>query len=202
VRVDLHVTVDAQLTVARGHQIGEEVERRVRERIPGVAEVLVHVGAATLHGTRTQAPTLTGIREELLGQHASLRRLAAEVQEVANRPPGASASRELARLLRALAEAVDAHNTREEELLADVVPTLDAWGDVRAARMDEHHRDEHRRLRDAVRAAAGIPDFRAAARAVLPVIEELLEHMRAEESVLLNPDVLRDDLVVIDQSDG
>lgn len=49
VRVDLHITVDPQLTVAQGHAIGDEVERRVRERVGGIAEVLVHVGAATRH---------------------------------------------------------------------------------------------------------------------------------------------------------
>lgn len=52
VRVDLHVTVDPQMTMAKGHEIAEEVERRVRARIGDVAEVLVHVGAATLHKPR------------------------------------------------------------------------------------------------------------------------------------------------------
>lgn len=49
VRVDLHVTVDPEMTVAESHRIAEEVERRVREGVEGVAEVLVHVGASTLH---------------------------------------------------------------------------------------------------------------------------------------------------------
>jgi len=49
IRVDLHVTVDPQMTVVRSHEIADEVERSVREQIGGVAEVLVHVGAATLH---------------------------------------------------------------------------------------------------------------------------------------------------------
>jgi len=56
VRVDLHITVDPQITVARSHEIAEAVERRVRERIGGVAEVLVHVGAATLHGATPSRP--------------------------------------------------------------------------------------------------------------------------------------------------
>lgn len=51
VRVDLHVTVDPRMTVADSHEIAGEVARRVRERIGGIAEVLVHVGAAILHGT-------------------------------------------------------------------------------------------------------------------------------------------------------
>jgi cation diffusion facilitator family transporter len=50
VRVDLHITVDPAMTVARSHEVAREVERRVRERVGGIAEVLVHVGAATAHG--------------------------------------------------------------------------------------------------------------------------------------------------------
>jgi len=49
VRVDLHVTVDPAMRVDEAHRVAEEVERRVRAQVGGVAEVLVHVGAATLH---------------------------------------------------------------------------------------------------------------------------------------------------------
>jgi cation diffusion facilitator family transporter len=49
VRIDLHVTVDPQMTVTRAHEISGDVERRVQERIEGVAEVLVHIGAASFH---------------------------------------------------------------------------------------------------------------------------------------------------------
>ena len=49
VRVDLHITVDPEMTVAQSHNLAEEVERRIREQVGGVAEVLVHVGAATIH---------------------------------------------------------------------------------------------------------------------------------------------------------
>jgi cation diffusion facilitator family transporter len=49
VRIDLHVTVAPQMTVAEAHDISEEVERRVQETIEGVAEVLVHIGAAKSH---------------------------------------------------------------------------------------------------------------------------------------------------------
>jgi cation diffusion facilitator family transporter len=63
VRVDLHVTVvDPRMTVAESHEIAEEVERRVRERIGGIAEVLVHVGAAALHGA--QASSSGGGRQD------------------------------------------------------------------------------------------------------------------------------------------
>jgi cation diffusion facilitator family transporter len=49
VRVDLHVAVDPTLSVFEAHRIAEEVEERVKEQIGGIAEVLVHVGAATMH---------------------------------------------------------------------------------------------------------------------------------------------------------
>jgi cation diffusion facilitator family transporter len=48
-RIDLHITVDPTLSVAAAHAIAEAVEEQVRTQVGGVAEVLVHVGAATLH---------------------------------------------------------------------------------------------------------------------------------------------------------
>ena len=41
--VDLHVTVDGRMTVHRGHQIAEEVKRRLLEHAPSVVDVVVHL---------------------------------------------------------------------------------------------------------------------------------------------------------------
>lgn len=49
VRIDLHITVDPQMTVAQSHELAEQVERQIRMQVGGVIEVLIHVGAATLH---------------------------------------------------------------------------------------------------------------------------------------------------------
>jgi cation diffusion facilitator family transporter len=49
VRIDLHITVDPEMTVAQSHELAERVERQIRAQVTGVAEVLIHVGAATLH---------------------------------------------------------------------------------------------------------------------------------------------------------
>ncbi len=146
--------------------------------------------------------TLTEILRELLGQHASLRRLAAEVHELAAGPPSPETCRRLPELLRLLSDEVAVHVVREEELLGDVLPTIDAWGPVRAAKMSAEHREEHRRLGEAVRAAAEHEEFGAAIGAALPAIELLFDHMRAEEAEHLNSDVLRDDVIAIDQFDG
>jgi cation diffusion facilitator family transporter len=46
VRVDLHIHVAPDLTIVEAHGISEAVERRIRQLDFGIAEVLVHLGAA------------------------------------------------------------------------------------------------------------------------------------------------------------
>ena len=41
--VDMHIEVDPQITVQQGHEIAHQVKRRVREAVPSVKDVLVHV---------------------------------------------------------------------------------------------------------------------------------------------------------------
>jgi cation diffusion facilitator family transporter len=54
VRIDLHITVDPQMTVANSHELAEEVERQIRAQVGGVTEVLVHVGVAKDHAGAPQ----------------------------------------------------------------------------------------------------------------------------------------------------
>ncbi|HUS34138.1 MAG TPA: cation diffusion facilitator family transporter [Verrucomicrobiae bacterium] len=49
--VDMHVEVDPQMTVDRAHIIAHEVKDRVRERLPQIQDVLVHIEPAG-HATR------------------------------------------------------------------------------------------------------------------------------------------------------
>lgn len=145
---------------------------------------------------------LTEIRKELLDQHASLKRLAAKVRDLAEGPSGENARDELSGLLHELGDGIDAHNAREEHLLGEVLPTLDAWGPERTARMDNHHREEHREIAEQIRAAAGSSEFAAAMDTALPAIEKLMAHMHEEEKEFLGKDLLRDDVINIHQSDG
>jgi cation diffusion facilitator family transporter len=41
--VDLHLEVDPEMTVRRSHHLGHEVRERIMQRLPWVADVLVHV---------------------------------------------------------------------------------------------------------------------------------------------------------------
>jgi cation diffusion facilitator family transporter len=41
--VDIHVVVDPQMTVESSHRIGHDVKDKLREQIPSVRDVLVHI---------------------------------------------------------------------------------------------------------------------------------------------------------------
>jgi len=53
--VDMHVEVDPQLTVQQAHQIAHEVKDSVRERLPAVSDVLVHIEPRGIAAHRKQA---------------------------------------------------------------------------------------------------------------------------------------------------
>jgi len=114
---------------------------------------------------------------------------------------GDGVSRELQASVICLADRVRMHNLREEELLKDVIPTIDAWGRVRAAIMTAEHIKEHGRLYTAL---LGIPATSAetAGVDVVALIALMLDHMDREEAAFLNEEVLSDDGVIASQSDG
>jgi len=45
---DLHIGVDASLSMDKAHEVGEDVERAIKSRIPEVRDVVVHLGAQGL----------------------------------------------------------------------------------------------------------------------------------------------------------
>ena len=124
------------------------------------------------------------IRAELLGQHAEIRALIEEAR-------GGSKT-----ALVRLGDAVRRHNLREEELLGQLLPTLDAWGPVRTAIMLEEHVAEHGEL------YAVLLDATRGQRAVAELVEHLLEHMAYEEKTLLAEDLLDDSVVTSDSFGG
>jgi len=142
------------------------------------------------------------IREDLLREHAQIRVMMevtltlAEVSHV-DAPYGDSLQEHLVRLT----DAMRAHNLHEEALLRDLIPAVDAWGTARAAIMFEAHTQEHERLYAAL---VGIPCTPAefATAGVAALVDLICEHMDREEAAFLGEDVLRDDLVVANQSDG
>ena len=53
--VDMHVEVDPQMTVSRGHEIAHDVKDKVRENLPAVRDVLVHVEPSDNAGKKIKA---------------------------------------------------------------------------------------------------------------------------------------------------
>jgi hemerythrin len=137
---------------------------------------------------------LSEIRAELLREHSALRGVLREATAAAERWRAGDAARdELHGALGRLAEQVSAHNTHEEELLRDIIPTIDAWGKVRAETMLEEHSSEHAELHATLIEAGSTADVTVAVRAVFKLAERMDEHMSREEKSFLGDDVLRDE---------
>jgi hypothetical protein len=130
------------------------------------------------------------IRAELMAEHARLRTKIAEVRRVAELWQEGKEG-DLRTPLVALTDAIHMHNAREEDLMANLLPSVDAWGPARAEVMREEHGLEHGALftslvvaRDA---SATSPSY------VLDLLERLLSHMAREEEAFLGVDVLSDE---------
>ncbi|HDS64157.1 MAG TPA: cation transporter [Methanofollis liminatans] len=49
---DIHVTVDPQMSVLHAHEIAREVEAVLKEQVPGMKEVIVHIEPGTENGSQ------------------------------------------------------------------------------------------------------------------------------------------------------
>jgi iron-sulfur cluster repair protein YtfE (RIC family) len=143
------------------------------------------------------------IRSRILAEHDDLRRRLTGLERLAahflsERPPGDKALR---MAVRELAATLEEHLSMEEELLLPAILDVDCWGPIRAERMMEEHDGQRatiNRLNDISRCA----DLTELARGAQALGKTLLEDMRREESELLHPDLLRDDVIAIAQFVG
>jgi iron-sulfur cluster repair protein YtfE (RIC family) len=144
-------------------------------------------------------------RALLLLQHKQLRERIVEVGEAAanvlacSEPELATRADELTRAVIAFADDMNLHLAAEEELLAPVLERLDACGPVRLELLRSEHAHQRailhmlhieRRLQP-----------REMARRVRSLVADVLVDMNAEEKDLLSEVLLRDDPIVVDQSD-
>src|SRR5512141_1783654 len=94
---------------------------------------------------------LSEIRADLLREHGGMSATLREAASAAKRwQSGQDARNELHGCLGRLLEQLRAHNTHEEEVLRDVLPTIDAWGKARAEKMLATHIVEHAALQKAL----------------------------------------------------
>ena len=144
-------------------------------------------------------------REWVLKDHQTLRRLLEELEELAQQVH--EGDRRLVGPLRLEAERFmhrfEDHTRWEDQHLRPALAEADAWGQERAARLDHDH-DEQRqllhdaleRLRDQARPPVQV------ARGVLDLVALIRTDMEQEERDLLDPRILRDDVVSIDTEAG
>lgn len=153
-------------------------------------------------GERVKPMTHSQIRTELLEQHAELRKMVDAARVCADRASdGAKVTDDLVTAIRLLADALQRHNRREEQLLRKLIATVDAWGQARADLMTDEHVREHDALHGALLGMTRTPSEFAGAGMQL-LLDQLLGHMAREERAFLNERVLRDDVVAIDPFGG
>ena len=144
------------------------------------------------------------VRDRILEEHRAIR---AHLLKVQGLVPGAARGipgtyHDLVEAASDLVRTFRAHLATEDRVLAPVLETIDAWGPVRRERLE----DEHRRQREELEALAEQlrnadrfdPDLVAAVDAL---VAELLADMEEERHVL-SDQLLRDDVVVVGQTDG
>ena len=143
------------------------------------------------------------IRSLVLAEHADLRKCLAEIEAItAHVLTGHElGERNLREVAFGLCTGLEQHLAMEEALLLPAIREVDAWGPVRA----DHMQQEHQAQRAALARLLGMASDAAIvelARTVQAFARTLIEDMKLEEKELLNPNLLRDDVVSIDQFVG
>lgn len=154
-----------------------------------------------MNDTPTQHPP-SEVRSRILADHSRLRAELADMRDLAHRAgKDSQAADALRRSLREFVDGFFAHLALEESELPPVVAGADAWGPERL----EHMRVEHAEQRDMLQALVErtrdeLPSALVAEAEAL--VRTILRDMAAEERDLLGENVLRDDVVSIDQTGG
>ena len=143
-------------------------------------------------------------REAILGQHRRIRGLLARAQAVAEaaldgQPPSRDA---VASSIGDIRTTMEVHLAFEEKTLLPLLRDDLPLGPVRADRLLDEHRRQRASLATLHDEARAYPEFPELAAKLAFLVEWLLADMVEEEKSLLTPDVVRDDVVNIDQSSG
>ncbi len=142
------------------------------------------------------------VRRHVLDDHSELRDMLVRLEALA-RDERNQTSDTLRLAGEALLERLATHMRWEDRYLGPAVREADGWGDARAALLAEDHREQREilgyalaQLRDGSRPKALV------AVTLLDLVEMLRKDMEEEEAALLDPSVLRDDVVSIDTETG
>lgn len=145
------------------------------------------------------------VRRRILDDHRELRTLLLSL-ETLGRDVLAGARDHVGALRlegEALHERLLEHMRWEDLYLAPALEDADSWGRERAAALESDHREQRELLQHTL---SGLRDPSrptvALARTMVDLVKLLRDDMREEEQTLLDPRVLRDDVVGIDVEAG
>jgi iron-sulfur cluster repair protein YtfE (RIC family) len=147
--------------------------------------------------------TPSEIRNKVLREHAALRVLMTEANDACRKVREDRASLadlvyQVDRLVRSLAK----HLEMEDRVLVPTLREIDAWGAVRAENIAAEHERQRAELIELATLGHDADNARLLAATLSSFVQALVFDMEGEERDLLHPDLLRDDAVVIDQTDG
>jgi len=141
------------------------------------------------------------VRRRVLSDHEELRQQLERLERRAQAAVkgAADASAELRSQGEALLDRLAIHMSWEDRYLVPVVRVADGWGDERAARIAEDHREQRELLRYALRQLhdQSRPEPLVASN-LLDLVALLRKDMDEEEQAFLDEWLLRDDPVAID----
>jgi hypothetical protein len=139
------------------------------------------------------------IRSAILEEHEQLRARMKELEASLDGPSGMTSSFPVA--LKAFLVEFLKHIAHEDELLRPVLVQVDAWARQRVESLDREHQDQRRKLTELAQMDPSSDPSAFAARA-REVLEWIRVDMAGEEKTLLTPELLRDDIIVIDSFGG
>jgi len=139
------------------------------------------------------------VRSLILDEHAVLRDVLEEIEtalgELSRRVPGAIGRLRVS--LRTFQGAFLRHLSHEEIVLRPILADIDAWGPARVESMNEEHADQRAALAELCRLPLD-QDLDGTVRSIDSFVRKLRAEMDWEEQNALSPNVLRDDILVID----
>ena len=143
-------------------------------------------------------------REAILAQHGRIRALLGRAHAVAEAaldgaPPAPDA---VASAIGDIRTIMEVHLAFEEKSLLPILRDDPPLGPARAERLLDEHRRQRATLATLHVEACAFPDFPLLAAKLAFLTEWLLADMNEEEKSLLIPEVVRDDVINVDQSTG
>jgi iron-sulfur cluster repair protein YtfE (RIC family) len=144
------------------------------------------------------------IRQAILGEHEQLRARMRELQaalEGAGATATAGVPPVLPGALHAFLQEFLKHIDHEEAILRPVLAHVDAWARHRVESMDSEHAEQRARLTALARMDPA-SDPRSFVSGVRETLEWIRQDMAGEEKTMLSPELLRDDIIVIDSFGG